>query len=109
MNWRRRHIASDDPSITPEKVERLAILLNDKLNHGPAEFRQAYARLVLREVSVKDKEIRISGSKALLARTAADGLQATPPTVLSFVREWRAGRDIDGHCDHWEIRSLRRL
>lgn len=88
-----RHLASDDPAVTPEKVERLAILLHDKLNHGPAEFRQAYARLVLREVSVKGSEIGISGSKALLARTAVDGLEDIPPAVLSFVREWRARLD----------------
>lgn len=80
----------DELAIASEKVERSAALLLDKLNSGSSEFRPAYAHLVLREVSVSDTEIRIGGSKALLARTATEGLQTTPPAVLSFVRGWRA-------------------
>ncbi|WP_210336484.1 hypothetical protein, partial [Rhodomicrobium vannielii] len=44
----------------------------------------------MREVLVKDKEIRITGSKAILARAASGEPGQTPPAVLSFVREWRA-------------------
>ncbi len=50
-------------------------------------------RLVMREVSVGDKEIRISGSKAALARAASDGFDKAAPAVLSFVREWRTRQD----------------
>ncbi len=50
-------------------------------------------RLAMREVSVMDKEIRITGSKAVLARAAAQDLDKTPPGVLSFVREWRTRQD----------------
>lgn len=46
-----------------------------------------YARLLLSEVSFTREEIRISGSKAILARTAADDLGNAMPTVLSFVRD----------------------
>ncbi|WP_127077136.1 hypothetical protein [Rhodomicrobium lacus] len=56
---------------------------------GSPEFRQAYARLLMREVPVKDKEIRIAGSRAILARAASAEPGKTPPAVLSFVREWR--------------------
>jgi hypothetical protein len=52
---------------------------------------------MLREVIVRDKEIRISGSKAVLARAASRGLDQTPPGVLSFVQEWRPGDDEDGN------------
>src|SRR5690606_10019561 len=48
-----------------------------------------YARLLLNEVRVDDREIRISGSKAVLARSATGGVAKTTPAVLSFVREWR--------------------
>ena len=53
----------------------------------------ACTRLLLSEVRVNDREIRISGSKAVLARSAAGGVAKTTPAVLSFVREWRARND----------------
>jgi hypothetical protein len=42
--------------------------VRDKLRHGSPEPRQAYARLVIDEVSVSDEEIRISGSRSVLPR-----------------------------------------
>lgn len=84
--------------ITPEKIEKLALLLREKLHSGPPDLRQAYARLLLNEVRVDDREIRISGSKAMLARTAAGGVAKTTPAVLSFVREWRA---VPGEDDNY--------
>jgi hypothetical protein len=71
-------------------VNKAALLLHDKLHHGPSELRQAYARLVMEEVAVTGEEIRISGSKSILARCATDGPEASTPAVLSFVREWRS-------------------
>lgn len=89
----QKRTTSGEPAITPDKIEKLAALLREKLHNGPPELRQAYARLVMREVSVSDKEIRITGSKAVLARAATLGLGETPPGVLSFVREWRSRQD----------------
>lgn len=89
----QKRMASGEPRITSEKVNRLAILLRDKLYDGPPELRQAYARLLMDEVSVGDQEIRISGSKAVLARCASEGLDQSAPAVLSFVREWRTRQD----------------
>lgn len=88
-----RRLASAEPVITPEKIEKLALLLREKLHSGPPDLRQAYARLLLNEVRVDDREIRISGSKAVLARSAAAGVAKTTPAVLSFVREWCAQQD----------------
>ena len=81
-----RRLAMAEPVITPEKIEKLAIFLRDKLHHGSPDLRQAYARLLLSEVRVTDREIRISGSKAVLARSAAGGAAKTTSAVLSFVR-----------------------
>jgi site-specific DNA recombinase len=88
-------LTSAAPVVTPEKISKVAILLRDRLYNGPAELRQAYARLLMDEVRVSDEEIRISGSKAVLARCASssDGLGEAAPTVLSFVGKWRARRD----------------
>ncbi len=89
----QKRISSGEPQITPEKVNKVALLLRDKLHYGPSELRQAYARLVMEEVAVTGEEIRISGSKSILARCATDGPEASTPAVLSFVREWRSLRD----------------
>jgi site-specific DNA recombinase len=89
----QNRMTSPTPMITPEKVARVAGLLRDKLYGGPPEFRQAYARLLMDEVRVTDEEIRISGSKSILAKCAADGVAEPAPRVLSFVQEWRARRD----------------
>ena len=70
-------MASSTPTITPEKVARVGGLLRDKLYEGPPEFRQAYARLLMEEVRVTDEEIRISGSKSVLAKCAAEGVGRT--------------------------------
>jgi hypothetical protein len=86
----QKRLSSGEPQITPEKVNKVALLLRDKLHHGPSELRQAYARLVMEEVAVTGEEIRISGSKSILARCATDGPEASTPAVLSFVREWRS-------------------
>jgi Recombinase zinc beta ribbon domain len=50
----QNRMASSVPSLTPEKVARIGGLLRDKLYEGPAEFRQAYARLLMDEVRVTD-------------------------------------------------------
>ena len=91
----QNRMAGSAPTITPEKVARVAGLLRDKLYEGPPEFRQAYARLLMDEVSVTDEEIRINGPKSVLARSAANGVGEPAPKVLSFVQEWRARRDFE--------------
>ena len=88
-----RRLAMAEPVITPEKIEKLALLLRDKLHHGPPDLRHAYPRLLLSEIRVNDREIRISGSKAVLARSAAGNVAKTTTAVLSFVREWRTRQD----------------
>jgi site-specific DNA recombinase len=45
------------------QVERLVGVLKDKLENGPPEIRQAYAKLIMTEVSVTKEDIRITGSK----------------------------------------------
>ena len=86
-------LALGAPVITPEKIGRLSVLLKDKLYNGTHELKQAYARLMLQEVRVRDDEIRISGSKSVLARCASEGIGTTAPGVLTFVQEWRALRE----------------
>ena len=63
-------MASATPAIISDKVARVGVLLRDKLYEGPPEFRQAYARLLMDEVRITAQEIRISGSKSVLAKCA---------------------------------------
>ncbi len=88
-----RRMASDEPTITPEKVKRFGLLLREKLQHGSAESRQAHARLVIDEVTADEREIRIGGSKAVLARCATEPPGEAPAAVLAFVQEWRTRQD----------------
>lgn len=88
-----RRLESAEPIVTADKVEQLARTLRQHLHDGAPELRQAYARLVLSDVSVTKQKIRITGSKAMLARSAAEGVSKTAPAVLSFVREWRTRQD----------------
>ena len=85
-------VTSGEPVVTPAKIEKLAALLRDELHNGPPELRQAYARLAMREVSVKNKDIRITGWKAVLAKAAARVSTLSRPE-FSFVREWRTRQD----------------
>ena len=88
-----RRMTQGDPLVTPDRIERLGFLLHDKLHNGSPEFRQAYAGLLMDEVRVSTDEIRISGSKSLLARLAASESNLDATEVLSFVRKWRARKD----------------
>ena len=89
----QKRMGSSEPTITPEKIERVARVLHDKLYSDDGDLRQAYARLLMDEVRVTRDEIRISGSKSVLARAASDGPDIPAPAVLSFVQEWRTRRD----------------
>ena len=88
-----QRLANAEPVITPEKVERLAATIGKQLHRGAGDLRQAYARLLLTEVIVKGDAVTITGSKAVLARSAANDPATTSPAVLSFVRKWRTQED----------------
>jgi hypothetical protein len=81
----------------PRKVEAFAKGLRDLWTSGDVRFRQAYLRLLVDKAEIKGDEIRISGSKSVLAAAIAHGASASPEQVRSFAREWRAGGDESGH------------
>lgn len=83
----QKWITTGKPATTPEKVDEFATVLRGQLHHGRRELRQAYARLAMREVRVSDKEIRITGSKAVQARAS----ERPRPNV----REWRPRQDLN--------------
>ena len=58
-----------------------------------SDLRQAYARLLLDEVVVKGEQLTITGSKSVLARSAAEAEGDASPAVLSFVGKWCTRQD----------------
>lgn len=62
----QKRLSLGGPALTPEKIERLGLLLRDKLYDGSPDLRQAYARLLLQEVTVTRDEIRIRGAQGRL-------------------------------------------
>lgn len=59
--YMQRRANDGAPTITRDKIKRFAALLRDKLNNGSPELKQAYARLVMTEVTVQDREKSVSG------------------------------------------------
>jgi hypothetical protein len=59
-----------------------------------AELRQAYMKLLLEKVELDGKNIRLVGSKELLARYVETGGAFTAPAVLTYAQEWRAVVDV---------------
>ena len=93
VSEQQRRLTTGTPDLTPEKIRALGMLLRDKLFNGPPELRQAYARVLMSEVAVTRDEIRITGSKSILARCASTELGDVAPSVLSFVQKWRPRQD----------------
>jgi hypothetical protein len=65
--------------------EVIRALMQEVLKAGSPEIRQAYARMMIREVAVTADEIRINRSKKTLAHAASGG-DRTPAEVFFFVR-----------------------
>jgi hypothetical protein len=79
--------ATGTSTITPASITRLAGSLQEALSSNDPNFRKAYLRLFVNDVTVGDDEIRLRGPKAALARaTAARSLPPAGGVVPSFVR-----------------------
>ncbi len=75
--------------ITEDKLERLGTLLRSALKDENPQLRRAHLRLFVSNFIVNDAQIRTSGSKSALARTAIDtALPQAANMVPSFVRQW---------------------
>jgi hypothetical protein len=62
-------------------------------------LRLAYVRLLVDTVKIGRDQIRISGSKGVLAAAVANGATANPEAVRSFAREWHA--NYAWSCEHY--------
>lgn len=89
----RRQMEAPANVITPRTIQAFTTTMQDKLAHGPIAFRKAYLRLFVDRVEVDDGEVRISGSKAALAKGLENLETLSAGTVPTFVQDWRPLRD----------------
>ncbi len=90
--------AGSSSSITPDKLQKLALAARDALTDGDPAFRKAYVRLFLERAIVGDSEIRLSGPTDAIAHAARTGGSTPPGPVPSFVPKWRPVGDSNPCC-----------
>ena len=88
-----RQLAREQRRITPDTVERFGSLLRTHLREGDPALRQGYVRLLVDEVQVDGREIRICGSKKALEHAVLATANSPQGMVPSFARKWRARND----------------
>ena len=84
--------AATSAAITPQKIAAFTHLMRERLKTGDMRARKDWLGSLIQRVEVDDSEVRIIGSKHVLAAALASG---TPPVrgVHGFVRKWRARND----------------
>ncbi len=68
----------------------MRVSLQDNAN---SKLRRAYMRLMLKEIVVEEKEIRICGSKNVLAQQLEAEKPVPPSMVSTFMEGWRTRQD----------------
>src|SRR3546814_1255573 len=76
-----RRLAMAEPEITPEKIEKLALLLREKLHHGPP----ICGKPMLAYYSAR--------CEWTTGKSASAAQKPRWPAVLYFAREWRTRED----------------
>ena len=91
-------LAKSKVRITKEMIEKFGERMRSALRDGNHQFRSAYVRLFVDQVTVTPDEIVITGSKAALERTLVKvGNPAREPVPI-FDREWCPGEDSNLHA-----------
>ncbi|MEQ8442527.1 MAG: recombinase family protein [Alphaproteobacteria bacterium] len=76
--------------LSNRNLENFASAYRELLNGNDSKLRKEYIRLLVDRVEVDEEEIRISGSKAMLAHSLMKANNPDRGKVPSFVREWWA-------------------
>ena len=91
-------LAKSKVRITKEMIEKFGERMRSALRDGNHQFRSAYVRLFVDQVTVTPDEIVITGSKAALERTLVKvGNPAREPVPI-FDRECCPGEDSNLHA-----------
>lgn len=91
---READLAAPIGPISPEGLARTRTALIGRLKDGAQpQLARAYLRLLVSEISVNPREIRVSGRKDSLLKCASAPDLQPPAPAPSFAQEWRARRD----------------
>ena len=71
--------------------------MRQKLRSSDKAFAREYLRIFLSKIEVDDEEVRIYGSKEILAAAAERTKELAQAEVLSFVPGWLGERDSNPH------------
>lgn len=90
--------------ITPEIIERFCLALRDKLRDKGSKFGKAYLKLLIEEIRVEGRQIRITGRNAhlteMLQKTKVDLREGVPTFGINWLPEsdvsgnWEEGLDV---------------
>ncbi|MCE7796553.1 hypothetical protein LWE61_08250 [Sphingobium sufflavum] len=78
-------------------LARFGAMLRREITQSNSEFRRAYVRLLVSNITVNDNEITITGSKAALENAVRKGDPAACAAVPSFDRKWCPEEDFASH------------
>lgn len=92
ISMKDRALGMPAARLSNQQIEQFSTGLCALIQNGPAAFQKEYLGMVLSRVDVSGDEIRISGSKAVLA-AAATAKKTGEPGVPSFVPEWCTRQD----------------
>jgi site-specific DNA recombinase len=88
-----RRINAPIEQITPDQIDGFARALRKRLRDGAPAFRKTYLRQFIDHIEVGEREIRISGPKAMLLEQASAGVDSPVPAVRTFEQVWCARED----------------
>ena len=79
--------------LSPNNVRAFSRGLKEKMLDPVSPFAKQYLRLLVDEIRVEEKEVRIRGSHAKLAQAMAQKNPGTPEGVPRFGYAWLPGQD----------------
>ena len=97
-----RQLDAGDRRITPSIIAKFGDLLDRKLRGPDPKVRREYLHLLVDQLEVGDREIRITGRNAMLER-AVVASQTLAALVPKAEPKWRTRHEYIGHSNHWEI------
>ena len=80
-----------------QNIINFSKLIQERLRSPDKAFAREYLRFFISHIEVDNEEVRIYGSKEVLAADVERTKEIEKDKVLTFVREWRPWWDKSGH------------
>lgn len=86
-------------TLRPNQIILFSNALKDRLLNNKAGFAKDYLKLLVDEIRIEGKNIRMRGSYAALAQAIAQTKMGNPGGVPSFVPKWLPGTNSNRRPD----------